>query len=116
MAGSPTRAWVHPTAIECGSTGRGLFHVRVGSPYTNPAFAGTITALPHVRGFTAVPRAFAARRLGSPTRAWFTAINRTGAIVEPMSFTSTLADGVGRQRAYGRGYIRLEPARVAVVA
>jgi hypothetical protein len=28
---------------------------------------------------------------------------------DPMAFAETLAAGVGRQRAYGRGFIRLEP-------
>jgi hypothetical protein len=31
-------------------------------------------------------------------------------VVDPVPFTSTLGAGVGRQRAYGRGYVRLEPA------
>jgi hypothetical protein len=37
-------------------------------------------------------------------------------VVDPAPFTSTLGAGVGRQRAYGRGYVRLEPARLAIVA
>jgi hypothetical protein len=37
-------------------------------------------------------------------------------VVDPVPFTSTLGAGIGRQRAYGRGYIRLEPVRLAVVA
>jgi hypothetical protein len=37
-------------------------------------------------------------------------------VVDPVSFTSTLGVGVGRQRAYGRGYVRLEPAPLASVA
>jgi CRISPR associated protein len=37
-------------------------------------------------------------------------------VVDPVRFTSMLGTGIGRQRAYGRGYVRLEPARLAVVA
>jgi hypothetical protein len=37
-------------------------------------------------------------------------------VVDPVPFTSMLGAGVGRQRAYGRGYVRLEPVRLAVVA
>jgi hypothetical protein len=37
-------------------------------------------------------------------------------VVDPALFMSTLGAGVGRQRAYGRGYVRLEPERYAVVA
>jgi hypothetical protein len=37
-------------------------------------------------------------------------------IIDPVRFTSTLGTGIGRQRAYGRGYVRLEPKRHAVVA
>jgi hypothetical protein len=37
-------------------------------------------------------------------------------VIDPVPFTALLGTGIGRQRAYGRGYIRLEPARVAVVA
>jgi hypothetical protein len=37
-------------------------------------------------------------------------------IVDAVPFTSMLGAGVGRQRAYGRGYVRLEPVRLAVVA
>jgi hypothetical protein len=37
-------------------------------------------------------------------------------VIDPVPFMSALAAGVGRQRAYGRGYVRLEPARLAVVA
>jgi hypothetical protein len=37
-------------------------------------------------------------------------------VEDPVPFTSTLGAGVGRQRGYGRGYFRLEPVRLAVVA
>jgi hypothetical protein len=37
-------------------------------------------------------------------------------VVDPVPFTSMLGAGVGRQRAYGRGYVRLEPAPLASVA
>jgi len=37
-------------------------------------------------------------------------------VEDPVPFTSTLGAGVGRQRGYGRGYVRLEPVRLAVVA
>ena len=34
-------------------------------------------------------------------------------VVDPQALTAALTSGVGRQRAYGRGYIRLHPARHA---
>jgi hypothetical protein len=37
-------------------------------------------------------------------------------ISDPTLFSQTLLNGVGRQRAFGRGYIRLEPARLTVAA
>jgi hypothetical protein len=37
-------------------------------------------------------------------------------VIDPVRFTSTLGTGIGRQRGYGRGYVRLEPARLDVVA
>jgi CRISPR system Cascade subunit CasE len=37
-------------------------------------------------------------------------------VVDPVPFTSMLGAGIGRPRAYGRGYVRLEPERLAVVA
>jgi CRISPR system Cascade subunit CasE len=35
---------------------------------------------------------------------------------DPELFQQTLMSGVGRQRAFGRGYVRLEPLRVSAVA
>jgi hypothetical protein len=37
-------------------------------------------------------------------------------VADPTTFTQTLMGGVGRQRAFGRGYIRLEPMHVSAVA
>jgi hypothetical protein len=37
-------------------------------------------------------------------------------VFDAAPFTSMLGAGIGRQRAYGRGYLRLEPERLAVVA
>jgi hypothetical protein len=50
--GSPTRAWIHRANRRPMVPSARLSHVRVGLPYTNPAFAGTIKALPRARGFT----------------------------------------------------------------
>jgi CRISPR system Cascade subunit CasE len=33
-------------------------------------------------------------------------------VADPAAFTQALMSGVGRQRAFGRGYVRLEPMRV----
>ncbi len=37
-------------------------------------------------------------------------------VTDPSVFVQTLMQGVGRQRAYGRGYLRLEPTRMSVAA
>jgi hypothetical protein len=37
-------------------------------------------------------------------------------VSDPATFTQTLMSGVGRQRAFGRGYIRLEPERLSAIA
>ena len=37
-------------------------------------------------------------------------------VVDPHLLSQTLKSGVGRQRAFGRGYIRLEPLRVNAAA
>jgi hypothetical protein len=64
---------------------------------------------PH-RGLSAPPSGYATRTLPDVV------LEGVLTVVDPVPFTSTLGDGVGRQRAYGRGYIRLEPARVAALA
>jgi hypothetical protein len=33
---------------------------------------------------------------------------------DPVVFKETLANGIGRQRAYGRGYVRLEPTALDI--
>jgi len=38
------------------------------------------------------------------------------AVTNPVAFEQTLMQGVGRQRAYGRGYVRLEAMRSSAVA
>jgi CRISPR-associated protein Cse3 family len=40
----------------------------------------------------------------------------TLAVLDPALLSQTLKSGVGRQRAFGRGYVRLEPPRVNVAA
>jgi CRISPR associated protein len=37
-------------------------------------------------------------------------------VAEPTTFLQTLVSGVGRQRAFGRGYVRLEPMRLSAAA
>jgi CRISPR system Cascade subunit CasE len=37
-------------------------------------------------------------------------------VTDPVAFMQTLTQGVGRQRAYGRGYVRLEAMRPSVAA
>lgn len=37
-------------------------------------------------------------------------------VKDPTALTQTLMSGVGRQRAFGRGYVRLEPMRLSTVA
>jgi CRISPR associated protein len=37
-------------------------------------------------------------------------------VSDPIVFTETLMSGVGRQRAFGRGYVRLEPTRFSTAA
>jgi hypothetical protein len=37
-------------------------------------------------------------------------------VTDPIVFAQTLMSGIGRQRAYGRGYVRLEPLRLAAAA
>jgi hypothetical protein len=37
-------------------------------------------------------------------------------VTGPPVFVQTLMQGIGRQRAYGRGYVRLEPMRMSVAA
>jgi hypothetical protein len=37
-------------------------------------------------------------------------------VSDPILFTQTLMTGVGRQRAFGRGYVRLEPMRLSTAA
>jgi hypothetical protein len=37
-------------------------------------------------------------------------------VSDPELFLQTLKSGVGRQRAFGRGYVRLEPLRVSAAA
>ena len=34
-------------------------------------------------------------------------------VLDPIVFAQTLMTGVGRQRAFGRGYVRLEPMRLS---
>jgi CRISPR associated protein len=38
------------------------------------------------------------------------------AVTDPAIFKQTLMQGVGRQRAYGRGYVRLEAMRINAAA
>ena len=37
-------------------------------------------------------------------------------VTDPAAFEQTLTQGIGRQRAYGRGYIRLEAMRPSLAA
>src|SRR5262249_25091719 len=37
-------------------------------------------------------------------------------VTDPSMFVQTLMQGVGRQGAYGRGYVRLEPMQMSVAA
>jgi CRISPR associated protein len=37
-------------------------------------------------------------------------------VIDPAIFVETLMSGVGRQRAFGRGYVRLEPTRLTAAA
>jgi hypothetical protein len=48
---------------------------------------------------------------GAPAFGFALSIALEGVLMvdDPTAFAETLAAGVGRQRAYGRGFIRLEP-------
>jgi CRISPR system Cascade subunit CasE len=64
---------------------------------------------PH-RGTSARPSSFAQRVVPDAV------LGGLLTVVDPTAFAQTLMSGVGRQRAFGRGYVRLEPTRLSAAA